>query len=152
MRYNDKSDLETSGEVVVFENRLVVVSNCFEVANGYQKRSVYPGVADVVDEAGNEGSHVLDVVEVLDEVALTQKVGEVVSDLDGVLGTVVDALLVEAVLDHCQQLGEVVVRYAELLEQQTSPEQLESEVQQSLFLQDVIVGVHIEVPVLESVD
>lgn len=123
-----EEEFEGDGAVMVLKDRLVVVAKSLGVAHGDQKWVVHTGVLNVLQHAGQEGTHDVQVAELGHQVARFREVVEVSGRLDDLRDVVVAVLLISCVLNAVDQRHEVLVRDRELFEKPILLEEIEPEV------------------------
>lgn len=91
--------LEGNSAVMVFKNALVVVSECFGVSHCNQERIVHARVLDVTHKASKEGTHDIQVAQMLHQLTLFGKVVEVACQFND-FGDIVVAVLFVSCIFH----------------------------------------------------
>mmetsp|Transcript_39264 Transcript_39264/g.37688 ORF Transcript_39264/g.37688 Transcript_39264/m.37688 type:complete len:528 (-) Transcript_39264:121-1704(-) len=102
-------------------------------------------------EAGDEGSHHIQVREVVHQFSLLHKVVEVPGDIDAPENIMVGVVFIEAALDGGEEAREVVIGYRELIQKSILLEQFEPKVQNGGILEDLIVFEDVEFPLVEVI-
>mmetsp|Transcript_8182 Transcript_8182/g.9875 ORF Transcript_8182/g.9875 Transcript_8182/m.9875 type:complete len:289 (+) Transcript_8182:675-1541(+) len=146
-----QKQFECDGAMMVLEDAFVIVTDGFHVAHCDQKGIIDSRVLNIAQQACQEGTHDVQIAEVLHQTALLREVVEVSGQFDDLGKVVIAVLLVCRIFDTVYERDQILIGDGKLVQQAIHLEETEAEMQQEVITEGGAVLENIELPLVKIV-